>query len=121
MSFVYTERLLDAWGNWSKTRNNLGYSSVMGAIVDMGQTSGRRLCRTMRITDDIGLAVDRAITALEHRSPQLAQTIKLYYLAGLTFEAISKQISVGREKAAKLLKEAVSWLDAFLLCLGLAK
>ena len=121
MSFVYTERLLDAWGSWSKTKNNLGYSSVMGAIADMAQPATRKIKRTFYITDDIGLAVDRAITALEHRSPQLAQTIKLYYLAGLTFEAISKQISVGREKASKLLKEAVSWLDAFLLCLGLAK
>src|SRR5262249_39155298 len=56
------------------------------------------------------LALDEALTDLEHPAPQAAQLVKLRSFAGLTHQGAAEVLGIGRRAADRLWALARAWL-----------
>lgn len=91
---------LENWGWWAQDDEKIGYSS--------GQTSSGR---SIKISDDRALELDKAIASLEKR-PKRA--MRLRFICGFDAHRIAKAFDITEESAAELISGSVMRVHDYL-------
>lgn len=107
-----TEHMLEQWGYWRMTGMGVpSYVSPMWAIMrDLTPSKSNGFA----ITDDLALAVDRAVARLWIRDKQMGDIIWLYYGAKWPMVRVGRHFEISEGKARELARSASAWIDCAL-------
>lgn len=109
-----TEYLLEQWGWWRMDGAGVpSYISPTLALMRQALpqvTSSKSYC----ITDDLALAIDKAVAKLTHRDQQMGDIIWLYYGKKWAMVKVGKQYGISEGKARELARAGAAWVDCVL-------
>jgi hypothetical protein len=109
-----TEYLLEQWGWWRMDGTGVpSYISPTLALMRQALpqvTSSKSYC----ITDDLALAIDKAVAKLTHRDQQMGDIIWLYYGKKWAMVKVGKQYGISEGKARELARAGAAWVDCVL-------
>lgn len=107
-----TFNLLVEWGVWSRGGMGLHYRSSLGVIQDMqlGASS-----RDAQITDEMAGRIDRVVSRLQPRNPDLHKVLVLTFCAGMSQREVARSMKISGQGAARdLLNRAIPLVDMLL-------
>lgn len=104
--------LLLEWGVWSR-RERPGPGALKGQLAPV------RAGLPVRISDDTGLRVDRAVRCLRQREPLWGDAVRVYYTRHpIAYDGLAKALEIhggrGRDEARERVRHGEIWLDAVL-------
>lgn len=107
-----TFNLLVEWGIWSRGGMGLHYRSSLGVIQDMQLGTGSR---DAQITDEAAGRIDRVVSKLRPRNPDLHQVLVLTFCAGMSQREVARTMRISGQGAARdLLNRAIPLVDMLL-------
>ncbi|WP_434728586.1 antiterminator Q family protein [Pseudomonas soli] len=110
-----TEFLLEQWGWWRLDGVGIPqYASPTLVLMKqaMPVCSGKG---SYCITDEVALAVDRAVAKLCVRDQQMGDILWLYYGAKWPMARVGKFYGVSEGKARELARAGVAWIDCVIV------
>lgn len=109
-----TEYLLEQWGWWRMDGMGVPHyvSPLYALIRDNNASTGG--IKNYSVTDEVALAIDRAVARLSTRDEQMGSFIWLYFGAKWPALRIAKESGVGEAKAREVIKAGVAWVDCAL-------
>lgn len=105
---------LEQWGWWAQdcpTRSLAFKSKVTLVPTSLDKSS----FRSLSITDERALEIDRAIAELLGKDKTAIKAVKLYYVCGMSFKSVADAIGVSKCSAESLIKNSTSWLTGYLI------
>lgn len=111
-----TDDLLRQWGNWARADSDmLGYTTMWPAIRRIDAYPVEASHEPIDITDDLALAIDRAVRQLWVQHEELGKTIYLSYVRRRTQRQLARILNCSRSKVAENLTAGVHWIDGRML------
>lgn len=117
--------LLERWAVWVRQdgTSSLGYGAPMASLIrdNVHSSSGDE---PEPLDDDLAIVVDKALNVLKKRDAICYQALLLYYVNGLSMQAVGtnlykdKKLSAYRcrIKASEDVRNGERWLNGFLSC-----
>jgi hypothetical protein len=107
-----TEYLLEQWGWWRM--DGMGIPSYTSPALTVMRDVMPCSTKTYAITDDVALAVDRAVARLSSRDKQMGDILWLYYGAKWPMIKVGKYFKLSEGKTRELARAASAWVDCAL-------
>ena len=115
-----TEYLLEQWGWWRMDGMGVPHyvSPLYALIRDNNASTGG--IKHYSVTDEVALAIDRAVARLSIRDEQMGNFIWLYLGAKWPALRIARESGIGEAKAREVIKAGVAWVDCALEIIRIA-
>lgn len=109
-----TEYLLEQWGWWRMDGMGVPHyvSPLYALIRDNNASTGG--IKNYSVTDEVAMAIDRAVARLSIRDEQMGNFIWLYFGAKWPALRIARASDIGEAKAREVIKAGVAWVDCAL-------
>jgi hypothetical protein len=109
-----TEYLLEQWGWWRMDGMGVPqYVSPLYALIRDNNVSKGGI-KNYCVTDEVAMAIDRAVARLSTRDEQMGNFLWLYFGAKWPALRIAKESGIGEAKAREVIKAGVAWVDCAL-------
>lgn len=109
-----TEYLLEQWGWWRMDGMGVPHyvSPLYALIRDNNASTGG--IKNYSVTDEVAMAIDRAVAKLSIRDEQMGNFIWLYFGAKWPALRVGRESEVSEAKAREVIKAGVAWIDCAL-------
>ena len=109
-----TEYLLEQWGWWRMDGMGVPHyvSPLYALFRDNNASTGG--IKNYSVTDEVAMAIDRAVARLSIRDEQMGNFIWLYFGAKWPALRIARASDIGEAKAREVIKAGVAWVDCAL-------
>ncbi len=109
-----TEYLLEQWGWWRMDGMGVpDYVSPLYALIRDNNASTGGI-KNYSVTDEVAMAIDRAVARLSIREEQMGNFIWLYFGVKWPALRIAREGGIGEAKAREVIKAGVAWVDCAL-------
>lgn len=106
---LLVQDLLIEWAKWQSYQSGVvkGYPMETPFYRMMRSTA----VRDAMISDEVAVSVDRAVAALDKRSPTLAKVLRMNYLNHDGYSAIGREIKESRDEVKRMLRQAETAIE----------